>query len=100
MFTIWTQDNESFGLRESVDVCLCVNMCRQLSYVKKRCEGEPEGEGVAALTSEERTRWAKVRVVTFRETSGFEKTPHIQSIKKIKTSLFTSTAGQRASNKH
>uniref|UniRef100_A0A3Q3IG18 Peroxisomal carnitine O-octanoyltransferase n=1 Tax=Monopterus albus TaxID=43700 RepID=A0A3Q3IG18_MONAL len=33
----------------------------QLSYVKERCEGEPEGHGVAALTSEERTRWAKTR---------------------------------------
>lgn len=36
------------------------NVCRQLSYVKECCEGEPEGEGVCALTSEERTRWAKV----------------------------------------
>ncbi|CAK6960680.1 peroxisomal carnitine O-octanoyltransferase [Scomber scombrus] len=34
---------------------------RQLNYVKQRCEGEPEGDGVAALTSEERTRWAKAR---------------------------------------
>ncbi|XP_053183524.1 peroxisomal carnitine O-octanoyltransferase [Scomber japonicus] len=34
---------------------------RQLKYVKQRCEGEPEGDGVAALTSEERTRWAKAR---------------------------------------
>ncbi|KAK2844568.1 hypothetical protein Q5P01_011227 [Channa striata] len=33
----------------------------QLRYVKQRCEGEPEGDGVAALTSEERTRWAKAR---------------------------------------
>lgn len=36
---------------------------RQLNYVKERCEVEPEGDGVAALTSEERTRWAKVRVL-------------------------------------
>ncbi|XP_068998924.1 peroxisomal carnitine O-octanoyltransferase isoform X1 [Embiotoca jacksoni] len=36
-------------------------LLRQLSYVKKRCEGEPEGVGVAALTSEDRTRWAKAR---------------------------------------
>uniref|UniRef100_A0A672GA41 Peroxisomal carnitine O-octanoyltransferase n=1 Tax=Salarias fasciatus TaxID=181472 RepID=A0A672GA41_SALFA len=34
---------------------------RQLSYVKERCAAEPEGEGVSALTSEERTRWAKAR---------------------------------------
>ncbi|XP_039661068.1 peroxisomal carnitine O-octanoyltransferase isoform X1 [Perca fluviatilis] len=36
-------------------------LLRQLSYVKERCEGEPEGDGVAALTSEERTRWAQAR---------------------------------------
>uniref|UniRef100_A0A3Q1H7X1 Peroxisomal carnitine O-octanoyltransferase n=1 Tax=Anabas testudineus TaxID=64144 RepID=A0A3Q1H7X1_ANATE len=36
-------------------------LLRQLSYVKERCEREPEGDGVAALTSEERTRWAKSR---------------------------------------
>lgn len=46
-------------------MCLCVNLCRQLSYVKERCDREPEGEGVSALTTEERTRWAKVRVLTF-----------------------------------
>lgn len=46
---------------------MCVNLNRQLSYVKERCEGEPEGDGVSALTSEERTRWAKVGVLTFRE---------------------------------
>ncbi|XP_041798489.1 peroxisomal carnitine O-octanoyltransferase isoform X3 [Chelmon rostratus] len=34
---------------------------RQLSYVRERCEGEPEGDGVSALTSEERTHWAKAR---------------------------------------
>ncbi|XP_067366387.1 peroxisomal carnitine O-octanoyltransferase isoform X1 [Channa argus] len=36
-------------------------LLRQLRFVKDRCEGEPEGDGVAALTSEERTRWAKAR---------------------------------------
>ncbi|XP_071759425.2 peroxisomal carnitine O-octanoyltransferase isoform X1 [Centroberyx gerrardi] len=36
-------------------------LLRQLSYVKERCEGEPDGNGVAVLTSEERTRWAKAR---------------------------------------
>ncbi|XP_029306512.1 peroxisomal carnitine O-octanoyltransferase isoform X1 [Cottoperca gobio] len=34
---------------------------RQLSYVKECCEREPEGDGVAVLTSEERTRWAQAR---------------------------------------
>ncbi|KAI1885482.1 hypothetical protein AGOR_G00204150 [Albula goreensis] len=34
---------------------------RQLQYIKQCCDGEPEGEGVAALTTEERTRWAKAR---------------------------------------
>ncbi|KAK9513785.1 hypothetical protein VZT92_027291 [Zoarces viviparus] len=36
-------------------------LLRQLSCVKECCEGEPEGDGVAALTSEERTRWALAR---------------------------------------
>ncbi|KAF7656061.1 hypothetical protein LDENG_00046780 [Lucifuga dentata] len=34
---------------------------RQLSFVQQRCDAEAEGDGVAALTSEERSRWAKVR---------------------------------------
>ncbi|XP_043923448.1 peroxisomal carnitine O-octanoyltransferase isoform X1 [Protopterus annectens] len=34
---------------------------RQLTYIRRRCDSEPEGPGVAALTSEERTHWAKVR---------------------------------------
>lgn len=41
-------------------LCVCVDLRRQLIYVKQCCEGEPEGDGVAALTSEERTRWALV----------------------------------------
>uniref|UniRef100_A0A674EBK7 Peroxisomal carnitine O-octanoyltransferase n=1 Tax=Salmo trutta TaxID=8032 RepID=A0A674EBK7_SALTR len=36
-------------------------LLRQLTHVKQCCEGEPAGDGVAALTSEERTRWAKAR---------------------------------------
>ncbi|XP_074538683.1 peroxisomal carnitine O-octanoyltransferase [Halichoeres trimaculatus] len=36
-------------------------LLRQLSYVQNVCEGEPEGDGVGALTSEERTQWAKAR---------------------------------------
>ncbi|KAL0985401.1 hypothetical protein UPYG_G00156420 [Umbra pygmaea] len=36
-------------------------LLRQLTYVKQSCEGQPPGDGVAALTSEERSRWAKAR---------------------------------------
>ncbi|XP_004702696.1 peroxisomal carnitine O-octanoyltransferase isoform X2 [Echinops telfairi] len=34
---------------------------RHLTYIQKKCHSEPNGPGVAALTSEERTRWAKAR---------------------------------------
>ncbi|NWI08301.1 OCTC octanoyltransferase, partial [Crypturellus soui] len=34
---------------------------RQLTYIQKRCYSEPDGPGLAALTSEERTKWAKMR---------------------------------------
>ncbi|XP_027976329.1 peroxisomal carnitine O-octanoyltransferase [Eumetopias jubatus] len=34
---------------------------RQLTYIHKKCQSEPNGPGIAALTSEERTQWAKVR---------------------------------------
>ncbi|CAL9705763.1 unnamed protein product [Knipowitschia caucasica] len=34
---------------------------RQLSSVKEQCESRARGDGVSALTSEERTRWAKAR---------------------------------------
>lgn len=34
---------------------------RQLTYIQEKCQSEPEGPGIAALTSEERTRWAKAR---------------------------------------
>ncbi|XP_048469646.1 peroxisomal carnitine O-octanoyltransferase isoform X2 [Rhincodon typus] len=36
-------------------------LLRQLTYIRKRCNNEPEGPGVSALTAEERTRWAKIR---------------------------------------
>ncbi|XP_023591823.1 peroxisomal carnitine O-octanoyltransferase isoform X4 [Trichechus manatus latirostris] len=36
-------------------------ICRQLTYIHKRCHSEPDGPGIAALTSEERTQWAKAR---------------------------------------
>ncbi|XP_036103334.1 peroxisomal carnitine O-octanoyltransferase [Molossus molossus] len=34
---------------------------RQLTYIHKKCHSEPDGPGIAALTSEERTQWAKAR---------------------------------------
>ncbi|CAI5788801.1 peroxisomal carnitine O-octanoyltransferase [Podarcis lilfordi] len=34
---------------------------RQLSYIKERCQNEPKGPGLSALTSQERTPWAKTR---------------------------------------
>ncbi|XP_044535565.1 peroxisomal carnitine O-octanoyltransferase isoform X1 [Gracilinanus agilis] len=36
-------------------------LLRQLTYIQKKCHSEPDGPGVAALTSEERTRWAEAR---------------------------------------
>lgn len=33
--------------------------------MKECCEGEPEGDGVSALTSDERTRWAMVGGLMF-----------------------------------
>uniref|UniRef100_UPI00398EE150 peroxisomal carnitine O-octanoyltransferase n=1 Tax=Pristiophorus japonicus TaxID=55135 RepID=UPI00398EE150 len=36
-------------------------LCRQLTYIRERCNNEPEGPGVSALTAEERTHWAKTR---------------------------------------
>ncbi|XP_036922025.1 peroxisomal carnitine O-octanoyltransferase [Sturnira hondurensis] len=34
---------------------------RQLTYIYQKCHSQPHGPGIAALTSEERTRWAKAR---------------------------------------
>uniref|UniRef100_A0A8D2NMU9 Peroxisomal carnitine O-octanoyltransferase n=1 Tax=Zosterops lateralis melanops TaxID=1220523 RepID=A0A8D2NMU9_ZOSLA len=34
---------------------------RQLAYIQKRCYSEPDGPGLAALTSNERTKWAELR---------------------------------------
>ncbi|NXM54043.1 OCTC octanoyltransferase, partial [Illadopsis cleaveri] len=34
---------------------------RQLTYIQKRCCSEPDGPGLAALTSNERTKWAELR---------------------------------------
>lgn len=43
-----------------VFVCVCGDF-RQLTYIKESCDGEIWGDGVAALTTEERTKWAQVR---------------------------------------
>ncbi|NXO64106.1 OCTC octanoyltransferase, partial [Phainopepla nitens] len=34
---------------------------RQLTYIQNRCYSEPDGPGLAALTSNERTKWAELR---------------------------------------
>ncbi|KAM5302946.1 peroxisomal carnitine O-octanoyltransferase isoform 1-T4 [Glossophaga mutica] len=34
---------------------------RQLTHIYQKCHSQPDGPGIAALTSEERTRWAKAR---------------------------------------
>ncbi|NWZ76753.1 OCTC octanoyltransferase, partial [Poecile atricapillus] len=34
---------------------------RQLTYIQKRCYNEPDGPGLACLTSNERTKWAELR---------------------------------------
>ncbi|NXJ16318.1 OCTC octanoyltransferase, partial [Odontophorus gujanensis] len=34
---------------------------RQLTYIQKRCHSEPDGPGLSALTSNERTKWAEIR---------------------------------------
>lgn len=44
---------------------LFLSSLRQLTYIHKKCHSEPDGPGIAALTSEERTRWAKVIIYTF-----------------------------------
>uniref|UniRef100_A0A8C9T1G5 Peroxisomal carnitine O-octanoyltransferase n=1 Tax=Scleropages formosus TaxID=113540 RepID=A0A8C9T1G5_SCLFO len=36
-------------------------LLRQFTYIRETCDREPVGEGVSALTTEERTRWAKAR---------------------------------------
>ncbi|XP_008321295.1 peroxisomal carnitine O-octanoyltransferase isoform X1 [Cynoglossus semilaevis] len=61
-------------------------LLRQLRYVRERCEREPDGEGVAALTSEERTRWANAR----QHLINID--PHNQSVlETIQSSLFIIT---------
>lgn len=37
---------------------------RQLRYIQERCYSEPDGPGLAALTSNERTKWAEVGILS------------------------------------
>ncbi|XP_058534087.1 peroxisomal carnitine O-octanoyltransferase [Ochotona princeps] len=56
---------------------------RQLTHIHSRCHSEPEGPGVAALTSEERTRWAKAREYLI----GLDP-KNLTLLEKIQSSLF------------
>ncbi|XP_027247344.1 peroxisomal carnitine O-octanoyltransferase isoform X2 [Cricetulus griseus] len=58
-------------------------LLRQLTYIYKKCSSEPVGAGVAALTSEERTRWAKAREYLI----GLDP-ENLTLLEKIQTSLF------------
>ncbi|XP_060104426.1 peroxisomal carnitine O-octanoyltransferase [Heteronotia binoei] len=57
---------------------------RQLTYIQERCQNEPEGPGLAALTSEKRTRWAQIRdnLISLDPRN-------LSLLEKIQTSLFT-----------
>ncbi|XP_020633624.3 peroxisomal carnitine O-octanoyltransferase isoform X1 [Pogona vitticeps] len=57
---------------------------RQLSYIQRRCHNEPEGPGLAALTSEERTPWAKTRDYLVNLDPK-----NLALLEKIQSSLFT-----------
>nr|XP_015213308.1 PREDICTED: peroxisomal carnitine O-octanoyltransferase [Lepisosteus oculatus] len=39
----------------------CAHAVRQITYIRERCTSQPDGAGVSALTTEERTCWAKAR---------------------------------------
>uniref|UniRef100_A0A8D0DR25 Peroxisomal carnitine O-octanoyltransferase n=1 Tax=Salvator merianae TaxID=96440 RepID=A0A8D0DR25_SALMN len=56
---------------------------RQLSYIKERCEREPEGPGLSALTSQERTPWAKTREYLIKL-----EPKNLLLLEKIQSSLF------------
>ncbi|XP_036037546.1 peroxisomal carnitine O-octanoyltransferase isoform X2 [Onychomys torridus] len=58
-------------------------LLRQLTYIHKKCCREPVGPGIAALTSEERTRWAKAREYLI----GLDP-ENLTLLEKIQTSLF------------
>ncbi|XP_062955916.1 peroxisomal carnitine O-octanoyltransferase isoform X2 [Cynocephalus volans] len=55
---------------------------KQLTYIYKKCHGEPDGPGIAALTSEERTQWAKAREYLI----GLDP-ENLTSLEKIQSSL-------------
>ncbi|NXI63064.1 OCTC octanoyltransferase, partial [Anseranas semipalmata] len=57
---------------------------RQLTYIQKRCHSEPDGPGLAALTSNERTKWAEIRGYLI----GLD-AKNLTHLEKIQKSLFT-----------
>ncbi|XP_044280569.1 peroxisomal carnitine O-octanoyltransferase isoform X2 [Varanus komodoensis] len=59
-------------------------LIRQFSYIQKRCHSEPEGPGLAALTSEERTTWAKERDYLINLDPK-----NLSLLEKIQSSIFT-----------
>ncbi|NXI44822.1 OCTC octanoyltransferase, partial [Galbula dea] len=56
---------------------------RQLTYIQKRCHSEPDGPGLAALTSSERTKWAELRGYLIDLDPK-----NLSHLEKIQTSLF------------
>ncbi|XP_035174821.1 peroxisomal carnitine O-octanoyltransferase [Oxyura jamaicensis] len=57
---------------------------RQLTCVQKRCHSEPAGPGLAALTSNERTKWAEIREYLI----GLDP-KNLAHLEKIQKSVFT-----------
>ncbi|XP_063093230.1 peroxisomal carnitine O-octanoyltransferase isoform X3 [Cavia porcellus] len=58
-------------------------LLRHLSYIHEKCHQEPPGFGVAALTTEERTQWAKARAYLI----GLDP-ENLASLERIQSSLF------------
>ncbi|XP_064022938.1 peroxisomal carnitine O-octanoyltransferase isoform X2 [Pogoniulus pusillus] len=56
---------------------------RQLTYIQKRCHSEPDGPGLAALTSSERTKWAELREYLI----GLDP-KNLTHLEKVQSSLF------------
>ncbi|EDL84313.1 carnitine O-octanoyltransferase, isoform CRA_a [Rattus norvegicus] len=67
------------------DGCLITppELLRQLTYIYQKCWNEPVGPSIAALTSEERTRWAKAREYLI----GLDP-ENLTLLEKIQSSLF------------
>ncbi|KAF4800617.1 peroxisomal carnitine O-octanoyltransferase isoform X3 [Turdus rufiventris] len=55
----------------------------QLTYIQKRCYSEPDGPGLAVLTSNERTKWAELREYLIRLDAK-----NLALLEKIQRSLF------------